>query len=92
MRMEEVDVSERTYFTPVDVFISWNNQDRAWKDEVVGFLKEQGFSVWESDYECSGSIKESCLGQIPVCKVFLILLTPNSLQSFWVKDELDTHH
>lgn len=83
-------MTERTLFTPADVFISWNHRDRELKNKLVSLLRSAGFSVWESDYECSGSIKEVCLGHIPLCKTFLILLTPNSLGSAWVREELET--
>ena len=82
-------MSERTIFTPCDVFISWNNQDRELKDKIVEIIRQSGHSVWESDYECTGSIKDACLGHIPLCKTFLILLTHNSINSHWVKDELE---
>lgn len=83
------NMTQRTLFSPADVFLSWNNRDREMKDQLTAWLRGRGFSVWESDYECSGSIKESCLAHVPLCKVFVILLTENSLQSRWVKDELD---
>lgn len=83
-------MSQRTLFTPADVFISWNNRDRELKNKLVAILRNGGYTVWESDYECNGSIKEVCLGHITLCKVFVILLTPNSLKSGWVRDELET--
>jgi len=83
-------MSERTIFSPKDVFISWNHRDLELKNQVMDMILEKGYSVWESDFECAGSIREACLDHIPLCNLFLILITPNSIQSNWVKDELET--
>ena len=83
-------MSERTIFSPKDVFISWNHLDVDAKNTVKAMIEEKGYSVWESDFECAGSIREACLDHIPLCGVFLILVTPNSIKSNWVKDELET--
>ena len=83
-------MSERTLFSPKDVFISWNHLDVEEKNLVKEMIEEKGYSVWESDFECAGSIREACLDHIPLCNLFLILITPNSIKSNWVKDELET--
>lgn len=83
-------MSERTIFSPKDVFISWNHHDVEIKNLVKDIIEEKGYSVWESDFECAGSIREACLDHIPLCGVFLILVTKNSIKSNWVRDELET--
>lgn len=83
-------MSERTLFSPKDVFISWNHLDIEEKNLVKEMIEEKGYTVWESDFECAGSIREACLDHIPLCNLFLILITPNSIKSNWVKDELHT--
>lgn len=79
----------QSLFNPRNVFISWNHKDRVVKDNICSFIREGGYTVWESDLECAGSITEVCLGNIWFCDIFLILLTENSLKSQWVRAELE---
>lgn len=82
-------MGEQTLFNPRNIFISWNHKDRGVKDQVCSFIREGGYTVWESDLECAGSITEVCLGNIAFCDVFLIILTENSLKSQWVRAEFE---
>ena len=77
----------RNLYEAKDIFVSWNNNDREIKNKIVELLKSHNYSVWESDWDCSGNIIQSTINQISKCSLFLIILTPNSLNSNWVYNE-----
>lgn len=82
-----------------DVFISWNHNDIDFKNTLVkkieSFEREQGnkkiyphFRAWESDRDGNGLIEECIKNAIEQSKLFILILTENSLKSKWVQLEL----
>ena len=72
-----------------DVFISWNHLDINIKNEIYQTLEQNGlFTVWESDGDGVGEINEVISDAIKQSKVYLIILTKNSLKSKWIEKEL----
>jgi hypothetical protein len=78
--------NDNVFFTSKDFFLSWNHRDREMKNQVRSLVESSGYSVWDSDEDCSGDLS-TCLDHVKCCKAFLLLLTPNSANSPWVKEE-----
>jgi|GEM_PF-1177434 len=73
-----------------DVFISWNHHDKDLKDELCNNLEKNGFlTVWESDGEGAGELDESISMAIKQAKSYIILVTEHSIESNWVKKEIE---
>lgn len=72
-----------------DVFISWNHLDQDLKNALAGDLKKAGFSVWDSDSYCNGKIPLACQMGIERSSLFLVLVTPNALQSGYIPQEIE---
>lgn len=85
-----------------DVFISWNHLDKSIKDGLVegienfAFGAEHGgerivtkFRAWESDRDAFGDDVEKCIrAAVNSAKVFIVILTKNSVDSSWVEKEV----
>ncbi len=71
-----------------DIFISWNHHNKKEKDQLVTYLKNKGYKVWESDSSGSGLIDEQCKLGIKYSSIYLILLSKESINSKWVKSEI----
>ena len=69
-----------------DIFISWNSLDRELKNKIYNNLKDN-YVVWESDTETVGNITDNCLTNIRLSKIFIVILTENSIKSNWVIGE-----
>ena len=69
-----------------DIFISWNSKDRELKNIIYNNLKDN-YVVWESDTETVGNITDNCLANIRLSKLFIVILTENSIKSKWVIGE-----
>lgn len=83
-------MDEKTRISPEEnIFISWNHNDRDKKDAMCEFLSNNGLKVWESDGKCTGDINEACISAVKSCEVTIILLTDHSIQSEWVKKEVE---
>lgn len=79
-----------------DIFISRNHNDK----EILNKFIESGFfsedietnkiSIWHSDGKNGllGDL-ENIFRQLECCKIFLVLLTANSIKSLWVKEECE---
>lgn len=76
-------------FTP-RVFISYSYEDRTFVDRLVLDLKSRNVDVWTDTYEIKGgeSILEAIEDAVQLSDVFIIVLSPNSLSSNWVKNEM----
>lgn len=81
-------MDQRMQYNPKDVFISWTSTDKKLKDNVVSVVEGTGYSCWESERDCDGPFREVCLKHVPLCKVFLIILTRNSVHKEYVRQEL----
>jgi hypothetical protein len=74
------------------VFISHSTQDREFVDqEVVTFLKAHGVPFWyaPSDIQSTEHFERSILQALRQCDYFLVVMSPRSAQSLWVKREVD---
>ena len=85
-----------------DLFISWNHEDKEFKDELVKGIEHFNFSevegkeqkiythyrAWESDRDASGSIEQCIKNAISNSKFFLVILSENSIKSAWVEKEV----
>lgn len=77
---------------PKDVFISYSSKDREWAEQICHVLELNHISYWIAPECIPGGSNYTT--EIPLaiqsCCVFFILLTDHSVQSPWVKKELDT--
>ena len=85
-----------------DLFISWNHEDKEFKDELVKGIENFNFSevkdkeqkiythyrAWESDRDASGRIEHCIENAISNSKFFLVILSENSIKSEWVEKEV----
>ena len=72
-----------------DVFISWNHLDLKEKDELcVNLESRKIFTVWESDGNGVGNIKNTIENAIIQAKSYIVILTGNSIKSSWVEKEV----
>jgi hypothetical protein len=75
---------------PQEAFVSHSDQDRELVDRLSGELTRHGISHWLSRRELAGSQQwhdeiGAALGR---CDWFILLLSPNAVDSMWVKREL----
>jgi hypothetical protein len=71
------------------IFISYSHHDRDYATRLAAALEQEGFSVWIDDRIDYGThwplvIQEHLDG----CHAFVVVMTPRSLQSEWVQNEL----
>lgn len=85
-----------------DLFISWNHNDKAFKDNLVSGIEGFNFDdthmkdervyphyrAWESDRDAEGVIEESIRNAVNNSKFFLVILSENSINSYWVEMEI----
>ncbi|MGF1538078.1 MAG: toll/interleukin-1 receptor domain-containing protein [Elainellaceae cyanobacterium] len=76
--------------TPNEVFLSHSSQDQAFVSKLANELKNHGIPVWYSKTNILGAQQRHdeigiALGR---CDWFLVALSPNSIDSMWVKREL----
>ena len=83
-----------------DVFISWNHKDQVLKNNIVNFLEKgdgdsygttyrnDEISVFDSDRNASGELDKCIEKAINDCKIFIVIVTKNSFNSYWVKKEI----
>lgn len=71
-----------------EVFISYKKEDSASAERIVVALREEGFSVWwDNDLTPRTAWDEALEGEIAAAAVVLVLWTPRSVQSEWVRSE-----
>src|SRR5215470_4182222 len=75
---------------PKEVFLSFSSLDVGFAGELVAILRRHGIPVWYSSTDLIGAQQwHDKIGEaLRRCDWFLIVLSPNSLQSHWVKREL----
>jgi hypothetical protein len=75
---------------PSEVFLSHSTIDRALAKRVVSFFHTQKINLWYSPKHIVGATEwHDEIGRaLARCDWFLIVLTPNSVKSRWVKKEL----
>lgn len=74
-------------------FLSYSHQDKDFAERIALKLIQSGIGVWWDEWEIKAG--DSIIGKIfreglAKCDVFLILLSRASVESKWVKDELDS--
>jgi len=73
-----------------DVFISWNHNDIEIKDEICSELEKNNiFTVWESDGKGYGELTSIIKDAINNSKIYIVILTENSIKSQWVEEEVN---
>lgn len=74
-----------------DIFLSYSRADTARASAIVHDLTEEGFTIWQDvgNVLHGDRIRESINDGIRNSSAFLILLSPRSLRSRWVLNELD---
>jgi hypothetical protein len=79
-----------------DVFISYSTKNLDFVKALYQYLTRRGFSVWFDKQSIEGATqwRESIVTGIIGCKVFLLVLSPNSVGSDNVRKEVDLaeHH
>ena len=72
------------------VFLSHSNKDRAFVSKLAKILKHHGVSYWYSGTDIVGAQQwHDEIGRaLGTCNWFLLVLTPDSVCSEWVKREL----
>ena len=71
-------------------FISYNHNDKKFAERIGKELTEKGFDIWYDEWEiCAG---ESIIGKVEEglrhCNCFLLIMSPHSMKSEWVRVEL----
>jgi len=77
---------------PVLVFVSHATADRAWAErEIIRPLKAAGIRPWYSkeSIETSTQWEREILKGLESCDWFLLVVSPRSASSEWIKDELN---
>ena len=72
----------------MDVFISWTRADEDIKNAIAERLSELNISYFDSDRDCVSNFAEECAAAIKVCKVFLVIISDDSMSHGRVKDEV----
>ena len=80
-----MSLSSKYNFRTHDVFISWNHRDKEKLELVQKYLKEYGkdISFWSSDSGDNYGVLKDIFPQIDNCSTLLLVLSPNTLNSFW---------
>jgi TIR domain len=73
------------------VFISHSRQDREFVErEIITLLRDHGIETWYSadDIQTAESWERSILAALKACDYFLLVMSPQSAQSEWVRREV----
>ncbi len=75
---------------PHEVFLSHANQDRGFLDSLAEVMRRHGLPVWYSQTNILGARQwhDEIGAALRRCDWFLIVLSPQSVDSKWVKREL----
>lgn len=75
---------------PDEVFLSHSSSDREIATTIANVLRQHGIPVWYSDTDIRGSQQwQDEIGDaLRRCDWFSVLLTPDSVQSTWVRREV----
>ncbi|MGD0089571.1 MAG: toll/interleukin-1 receptor domain-containing protein [Planctomycetota bacterium] len=75
---------------PKKVFLSHSSRDRVFADRLVSLLRSHGVRVWYSRTHIRGAQQwHDEIGRaLARCDWFLLVLSPHSVKSLWVKREL----
>jgi len=75
---------------PNEVFLSHSSGDREFADHLANVLHNHGIPVWYSHTNILGAQQwhDEIGAALKRCDWFLLVLSPNSVESVWVKREL----
>ena len=75
---------------PTEAFLSHSSQDRAAADQLAAVLRAHGVPVFYSPHNILGAQQwhDEIGAALARCDWFLLLLSPESITSMWVKHEL----
>jgi hypothetical protein len=75
---------------PKEVFLSHSGLDREFANKIVEVLRQHGIPVWHTPSSIRGAQywHDEIGDALERCDWFVILLSPNSLESIWVRREL----
>jgi adenylate cyclase len=75
---------------PQDIFISYSSKDKEKADELSELLVSAGLSVWTdtSGIDVATSWSAEIVDAINACSAFIVLLSPNSIESYNVIKEV----
>lgn len=73
------------------IFLSHSSDDKPFVRELNNALNKAGLNTWfdENDIEVTHSIPGKINEALSECAYFLIILTPNAIESKWVTNELN---
>lgn len=76
--------------SPQEAFLSHSSSDRIFADSIAKTLRNHGIPVWYSQVDIIGARQwHDEIGQaLCRCDWFIIILSPDSVESIWVKREL----
>jgi hypothetical protein len=74
---------------PTEIFLSHSSADRAFASDVAEMLRRHGLPVWYSDTNITGAQQwHDEIGEaLRRCDWFVLVLSPASVGSMWVKRE-----
>ncbi|HXJ93059.1 MAG TPA: toll/interleukin-1 receptor domain-containing protein [Terriglobia bacterium] len=83
-------MAPREHTLPREVFLSHSARDRRFADKVATFLRSHGVPVWYSSTNIVGAQQwHDQIGEaLRRCDWFVVVLSPNSVKSRWVRLEL----
>ena len=75
---------------PQEVFLSHSSLDRQFADDLAGMMRRHGVPVWYSQTNILGAQQwQAEIGSaLRRCDWFVVVLSPQSVNSMWVKREL----
>ena len=75
---------------PKEVFLSHSSDDRAFATDLVEVMRRHGIPVWYSRTNIVGAQQwhDEIGAALKRCDWFVLILSPSSVQSTWVKREL----
>ena len=73
----------------MDVFISYNRNDIKQANDVVGYLEQNGKTCWIAPRDVILSYASDIVDAISKCKIFVIVISANTLGSVHVLNEIE---
>jgi hypothetical protein len=90
-RSPSLDIGSRAQDVDFSVFVSHSSTDTAVASRIAMGLEALGYRSWYDEWELHGgdSIVDRIQKALSACDVLLVLLSPKSVASEWVKRELN---